>query len=135
MEDKMASIYGIEESNAQGFIENNFVCLPHSADDKLDLHNTVSPISNEDIVFIKHCISKSGLQIKAIGVVKSEFPLDVDSEYCLPVEWLWLGEIFLKNFDENFLLRESPYYEEHDILVQRAVIDLLPEKYKLTQEW
>lgn len=127
----MASIFGIEESNEQGFIENNFVCLPHAVNGKVDLHNTVSPIKNEDIIFIKHCASESDLQIKAIGVVKSDVPFDVDSEFCLPVEWLWRGKIFLKQFDENFLLRESQYYEEHDILVQRAVIDLLPEKYKV----
>jgi len=131
----MASIYGIEESNAQGFIENNFVCLPHADNGEIDLHNTVAAIKNEDIVFIKHCASESGLQIKAIGVVKSDVPFDVDSEFCLPVEWLWLGEVVLKNFDENFLLRKSQYYEEHDILVQRAVIDLLPEKYKVKPEW
>jgi len=131
----MASIFGIEESNEQGFIENNFICLPHAANGKIDLHNTVSPIRNEDIVFIKHCASKSSLLIKAIGVVKSDVPIDVDSEFCLPVEWLWLGEEVLENFDENFLLRESQYYEEHDILVQRAVIDLLPEKYKVKPEW
>ena len=131
MEDEMASIFGIEESGEQGFIENNFVCLPHEVNGKIDLHNTVAPIRNEDIVFIKHCESKSSLQIKAIGVVKSEVPFDVDSEFCLPVEWLWRGEKVIKQFDENFLLRKSQYYEEHDILVQKAVIDLLPEKYKV----
>jgi hypothetical protein len=26
-------------------------------------------------------------------------------------------------------------YEEHDILVQREIINLLPEKYQLPQEW
>lgn len=131
----MASMFGIEENNAQGLIENNFVCLPHSPGGKIDLHNNVSPISNEDIVFIKHCESESSLQIKSIGVVKSGYPLDVDSEVCFPVEWVWLGEKILKNFDENFSLRCSPLYEEHDILVQREIINLLPEKYKLTQEW
>jgi hypothetical protein len=131
----MASMFGIEENNAQGLIENNFVCLPHSLGGKIDLHNTVSHISNEDIVFIKHCASESSLQIKSIGVVKSDFPLDVDSEVCFPVEWVWLGEKILKNFDENFSLRGSSLYEEHDILVQREIINLLPEKYKLPPEW
>jgi len=130
----MASIFGFEECNALGFIENDFVCLPHSPDGKIDLHNTVSPIRNEDIVFIKHCL-ESSLKIEAIGVVMSEFPCDVDSEVCLPVDWLWLGEKVIKNFDENFSLRVSPFYEEHDILVQREIINLLPEKYKLIQEW
>lgn len=131
----MASMFGIEENNAQGLIENNFVCLPHSLGGKIDLHNTVSHISNEDIVFIKHCATESSLQIKSIGVVKSTYPLNVDSDVCFPVEWVWQGEKILKHFDENFSLRGSPLYEEHDILVQREIINLLPEKYKLTQEW
>jgi hypothetical protein len=131
----MASMYGIEENNAKGLVENNFVCLPHSPSGKIDLHNTVSPISNEDIVFIKHCESESRLKINSIGVVKSDFPFDVDSEICFPVEWVWMGEKIIKNFDENFSLRGSPLYEEHDILVQREIINLLPEKYKLAQEW
>ncbi len=131
----MASIFGFEERNALGFIEHDFVCLPHSPDGNIDLHNTVSPIRTEDIVFIKHCLSGSSLKIEAIGVVKSEFPSDVDSEVCLPVEWLWLGEKVIKHFDENFSMRGSPIYEEHDIVVQREIINLLPEQYQLPQEW
>ena len=49
----MATFFGIEERNAQGFTENKIVCLPRLPDGKPDLHSIVSAIKKEDIVFIK----------------------------------------------------------------------------------
>jgi len=131
----MAAFYGIEEHNAQGFLENKIVCLPRSPDGKLDLHSIVSSIKNEDIVFIKHCKPKSTLHIKAIGVVLSDYPTENDLGVCLPVDWVWRGEKVLENFEEVLLLNDNPLYEEHNSLVQREIINLLPEKYQSPQEW
>lgn len=131
----MTTFFGIDEHNAQGFIDKSIVCLPHALDGKFDVHGIVSPIQNEDIVFIKHCTTQSSLHIKAIGVVQSDFPTKIDSELCLPVEWVWQGEKVLENFDEILSLCGSALYEEHDILVQREIINLLPERYQLPQEW
>ncbi len=130
----MSAIFGFEEHNAQDFLEKRYVCLPHALDGASDLHRVVSPIKNEDIVFIKHS-SPGGLQIKAVGVVQSDFPAENDVDFCMPVEWVWLGEKVLQSFDEEYLLRDNALYEEHDIQVQRAIIDLLPEKYQMPQEW
>jgi len=33
------------------------------------------------------------------------------------------------------LLNGKPLYEEHNSLVQREIINLLPEKYQMPQEW
>ncbi len=131
----MTTFFGIDEHNAQGFIDKSIVCLPHTLDGKFDVHGIVSPIQNEDIVFIKHCTPQSSLHIKAIGVVQSDFPTKIDSELCLPVEWVWQGEKVLENFDEILSLCGNALYEEHDILVQREIINLLPERYQLPQEW
>ena len=131
----MATFFGIEERNTQGFIENHTVCLPHSPDGKTDLHSIVSHIRTEDIVFIKHCTPQFSLHIKAIGVVQSDYPIKAGIEVCLPVEWVWMGEKVLENLDEVLLLCGDALYEEHNIMVQRELINLLPEKYQLPREW
>lgn len=130
----MAAFFGVEEFNAQGFIDNRIVCLPRSPDGKSDLHGIVSAIKNEDIVFIKHCMPQFNLHIKAIGVVQSDFPTRSDFGMCFPVEWVWRGEKVLENFDEVLSLCGNALYEEHNILVQREIINLLPERYQLPQE-
>lgn len=129
----MSAIFGIEESNAQGFIEKSIVCYPHSPDGKLDLHAIVSSIRNEDIVFIKRCTPQSSLHIKAVGVVLSDYPGGSGLDTCLPVEWVWQGEKILENFGEILSLCDSAIYEEHNVVVQREILDLLPEKYKSPQ--
>ncbi len=128
----MAAFFGIEERNAQGFIDKSIVCLPHSPDGKLDLHSVVSAIKNEDIVFIKRCAPFSSLHIKAVGVVRSDYPNESSPDVCLPVEWVWQGEKVLENFDEILSLCGNALYEEHNILVQREIIDLLPQRYQLS---
>src|SRR5664279_4253216 len=100
MEDAMAAFFGIDEHNAQGFIDNSIVCLPHTSDGTFELHSVVSPMRNEDLVFIKQCSPRSAMHIKAVGIVQSNFPTTVDTEVCLPVEWVWQGEKVLENFDE-----------------------------------
>ena len=127
----MATFFGIDEHNAQGFLDRNIVCYPRSPDGKSDLHSIVSAIKNEDIIFIKHCTPQSSLHIKAVGVVRSDFPTESAPGICLPVEWVWRGEKVLENFDEVLSLCGNALYEEHNILVQREIIDLLPEKYQL----
>lgn len=130
----MAAIFGIEESSAQDFVDKCIVCLPRSPDGKTDLHSIVAAIRNEDIVFIKRCMPHSSLHIKAVGVVQSDYPTESDLGTCLPVEWVWRGEKVLDNFDEVLSLCGNALYEEHNVTVQREIINLLPEKYKLSQE-
>ena len=129
----MTAMFGIEESNAQGFLEKNMVCYPHSLDGKVDLHGVVSAIKSEDIVFIKHCTPQTSLHVKAVGVVRSDYPAGGGADTCLPVDWVWRGEKILDNFGEELSLCGNALYEEHNVVVQREIIDLLPEKYKLRQ--
>ena len=131
----MATFFGIDELSAQGFLDKNIVCMPHAADGEEDVHAIVSHIKNEDIVFIKHCTPQHSLHIKAVGIVQSDYPTESDLGVCLPVKWVWQGEKVPENFDEELSLCGEPLYEEHNILVQKEIIDLLPEKYRLPQEW
>lgn len=129
----MTAMFGIDETQAQGFIEKSIVCYPRSPDGKLDLHGIVSAIKNEDIVFIKRCTPGASLHIKAVGIVQSDYPDESYLNTCLPVEWVWQGEKILEDFGEELSLCGQAIYEEHNIVVQREIIDLLPEKYKLVQ--
>lgn len=131
----MSAIFGIEERNAQGFVDKNIVCFPRTPDGKLELHSIVSAIKNEDIVFIKHCTPESSLHVKAVGVVQSDYPTDSERGVCLPVKWVWQGEKVLDNLDEVLSLCGDALYEEHNIMVQREIINLLPAEYQLPQEW
>lgn len=131
----MTAFFGIEEREAQGFLDKGIVCYPHLPDGKSDLHSIVSGIRNEDIVFIKHCTPQSSMHIKAVGVVLSDYPAGNKPGICLPVEWVWRGEKILENLDEVLSLCGNALYEEHNIMVQREITDLLPEKYQLPQEW
>ncbi len=79
----MSTFFGIEERDAQGFIDKHTVCLPHAPDGKTELHYVVSPIRKEDIVFIKHSNSPFDLHILAVGVVQSEYPAE-NIARCLP---------------------------------------------------
>ena len=130
----MTAFFGIEERNAQVLLDKSIICYPSSPDGKMDLHGIVSAIKNEDIVFIKRCQPQSSLHIKAVGVVQADYPTESDLGVCLPVEWVWQGEKTLEEFDEVLSLCGNALYEEHNILVQREIINLLPEKYRLPQE-
>lgn len=131
----MSTFFGIEETNAQALYDKDMVCLPRRPDGKLDLHNVVSPIKREDVIFLKHCATQFILQIKAVGVVKSDYPSAEQSGFCMPVEWVWLGEKMLGHFDELLSVRSGLIYEEHDILVQKEISNLLPQRYHMRQEW
>jgi hypothetical protein len=120
----MATFFGIEESQAKDFVDKGILCIPCHPDGKLDLHAVVSAVRNQDVVFIKHCDSELVLHIKAVGVVQSEY---VNQKKCLPVEWLWQGEKVPVNVDETDSLICEPFYEEHNIMVQREIVNLLNE--------
>lgn len=129
----MTAFFGIDERNAQGCIDKSVVCIPRSSDGKPDIHAVVSPIKNEDIVFIKHCTTGFNLHIKAVGVVQSDYSRASEGGACQPVKWLWQGEQAPENCDEVLSLCGEALYEEHNISVQRAIIDLLPEQYRQPQ--
>jgi len=131
----MSAFFGIDEHNAKDFIKNGMVCFPQYASGKLDIHGIVSPIKNEDIVFIKHSTTQLSLHIKAVGVVMSDFPSESHFGVCLPVKWVWQGEKTPENLDETLSLCGETLYEEHNILVQKEIIDLLPAKYRLPTQW
>jgi len=131
----MCAFFGIDEHKAQGLFDKDILCLPFSQDGKTDFHFIVSPIKYEDIVFIKHYTPQDSLHIKAVGIVQSDYLSKRVSGICLPVKWVWQGEKVPGNCDEELSLCGESLYEEHNILIQKEIIDLLPEKYRLPPEW
>jgi len=127
----MTSIFGIEGRDTQEFFEKGAVCISHTSVDRAVSHSAFYTIKNNDIVFIKHFNPQAGLRIEAVGVVRSAFITQGATDICLPVEWVWRGNVFLQNFDEMPALRCESLYEEHDILVQKEIINLLPERCQL----
>jgi hypothetical protein len=131
----MSAFFGIEESNAVNYIEWGKFCIPNHPSGEQDTHGVVSPIRNQDVVFIKHCETTSDFHIKAVGIVRSDYAVETNHLSCLPVEWVWHGDKVPINVDEVEPLSSAQFYEEHNILVQREIENLLPEKYRLSQTW
>lgn len=130
----MAAFFGIEARDARGFIGRHKVCLPHATDGNPDLQYTVAPLHREDIVFIKHCDTPRELSIRAVGVLQSDYPSDLAPDVCLPVDWVWQGEKTIEQYDESLPLCGKPFYEEHNIVIQREILELLADGFHMPRQ-
>ena len=68
------------------------------------------------------------------GLLGAELERDAQSGY-YRVKRVLQGENSIEPVDESMSLCGKALYEEHNIQVQRAIIDLLPQRYRLPQEW
>ncbi len=131
----MTAFFGIDAHNAKAFLNRGFVCVDKAGEKEKTVVNTFRSIRAEDIIFIKNFAPQTGLQVKAAGVVLSDYPNEIDSEVCIPVEWVWRGEKLIEEFDEKCSRCGDSLYEEHNITVQRELIDLMPDRLQLPKEW
>ncbi len=131
----MTSFFGIDERHAEGDIGPGVVCMDKTDPEESGLLGTFRRIATEDVVFIKHYTPQTGLTVKAIGIVLSSFATEDDKGICIPVEWIWKGDKFLEQLSEELLHCTEPVYEEFNILVQREIIDLVPDRLALPEEW
>jgi len=131
----MSAVFGVDAYNAETFLNRGFVCVDKTNENDEMVINTFRSIKAEDIIFIKSFTPQSGLQVKAAGVVLSSYPAEVESEVCIPVKWVWRGKKFIDEFDEKCSRCGDSLYEEHNITVQREIIDLMPDKLQLVNEW
>ena len=130
----MTAFFGIDEHNSEKFFEQGVVCMDNSVEKEAVLFKTFQSIRTEDIVFIKS-FTQAGLKVKAVGVVLSSFPTENELRVCIPAEWIWKGEKFIEQFGEELAHCNDSLYEEYNILVQREIINLLPRRFQLTEEW
>ncbi|MBI3902043.1 MAG: hypothetical protein HY306_03740 [Nitrosomonadales bacterium] len=131
----MAAVFGIDARNAEAFLGHDFVCLDKSKENEETVLHTFRRMRAEDIIFIKDFNPQAGLSVKAAGVVMSDYARESRTDICIPVEWVWSGEKFIGEFDEKCALCDTPFYEEHNITIQREIIDLMPGRLKLPDEW
>jgi hypothetical protein len=130
----MTAIYGIDADIAEAYLNRGFVCVDKTCEKERVALNTFRSIKAYDIIFIK-LYSAVGLQVKAIGVVLSGHPDEIDAEVCIPVEWVWRGEKLIEDLEEKCSRCGDHFYQEHNIMVQREIIDLMPCELQLPTEW
>ena len=131
----MTAVFGIDAHDAETFLQRGFVCVDKASEKEEAVLKTFRSIRAEDIIFIKDFSPQAGLHIKAAGVALSGYPAEAGSEVCIPVEWVWRGEKLIEEFDEKCSRCSDPFYEENNITVQKEIIDLMPGKLQLPDEW
>jgi hypothetical protein len=129
----MSAVFGIDEQHEHALRGGGYVCVDKQTEMKV--LDTLRSVRAADIVFVKKFSAQSGLNIKAVGIALSAFPTNWEGSVCLPVEWVWRGEKKVEPWDENCSCCADPFYEEHNITVQRELIDLMPEKLQIPPEW
>lgn len=135
MEDTMTTFFGIDEHHTDSTLDHGLVCLDKSNEKEAVLLGTFRRIATEDVIFVKHYTPQTGLTVKSVGIVLSSFATEDDKGICIPVEWIWKGEKFLEQLGEELIHCGEPIYEEFNILVQREIIDLAPDRLELPEEW
>jgi hypothetical protein len=130
----MTAIFGIDADIAEEYLNRGFVCVDKTCEKERVALNTFRSIKTDDIIFIK-LYSAVGLQVKAIGVVLSGHTDEIDAEVCIPVEWVWRGEKLIDELEEKCSRCADSLYQEHNIMVQREIIDLMPGELQLPNEW
>lgn len=131
----MSAVFGIDEQDVTISRDHRAVYMNRIAADGTDMLHALHHVSPEDIVFLKHYTHQDGLDVSAIGVVESHCPQRWSELACFPVHWVWEGKFHIRNPDEENCLRSKALYEEYDIEVQRELLDLMPEGFKLAPEW
>lgn len=131
----MTAVFGIDAHDAENFLKGGFVCLDKTSQQEEAVLNTFRSIRTEDIIFIKSFTPQAGLQVKAAGIAMSGSAAENNAGVCIPVKWVWRGEKRIEEFDEKCSRCGDPFYEEHNITVQRELIDLMPGKLQLPKEW
>ena len=131
----MTAVFGIDSYNAETFLKRGFVCVDKAGEKGEVALNTFRCIRAEDIIFIKQFTPQAGLQVKAAGIALSSYANESDAEVCIPVEWVWQGEKQIDEFDETCSRCGDSFYEEHNITVQREIMDLMSGKLQLPDEW
>ena len=108
------------------FLEKGCACVGWPEADAPPAHAILRHLRAGDIVFIKAFTPKSGLTIKAIGLVKKGRVRPFgDLGDGVPVRWVWNGKERVGKLDDKWPVRSVTIYEEYHPKVQTRVMDLL----------
>lgn len=131
----MSTFFGIEVQGSDEFLNHGAACLDKSNKTESSLLGIFRTIRTEDVIFLKSFSPQTGISVKAIGVVLPGYPSENSKEICMPVEWYWKGNNLIEIYGETYNHCSDYLYEEHNIWIQRQLIDLMPNRYKLPEEW
>lgn len=135
MEEIVAAFFGIDAHDKEAFLTHGMVCVEKSRPSEAALLNTFRSIRKDDVIFIKEFSHQSGLNVKAAGVILSDYPDESEYGVCFPVDWAWEGEVRIAEFGEEAPSCSDPVYEEFNIWVQKKIMELFPRKFELPEEW
>lgn len=111
------------------FLRQNKVCTCCTKEENPSMHASFRRLGREDVVFIKTSTPQIGLTVKAVGIVTSGNTFKDGLGICVPVQWLWKGNMLIENIDDSCPFRGDMIYEELNAWVQRKIMELLPDKY------
>jgi hypothetical protein len=131
----MSAVFGIDAAHAEALFDNGFLCVDLARGRREGTLSTFRSIRAEDVVFIKQFTPQSGLYVSAAGVALSDHSTEIGAYVCVPVRWVWRGEKRIEAQDEQLLHGVDACYKEHNITVQREIIELAPHKLQLPQAW
>jgi hypothetical protein len=135
MEEAMSAFFGMDAQGSEEFLNHGSVCMDKTTERETVLLTTFRGIRTEDIIFIKNFSPETGISIKAVGVVLSGLATENESTLCMPVEWCWRGEKHIEVSSEEYSHCNDYIYEEYNIWIQREILQLLPKKFQLAEEW
>lgn len=127
------AIYGItagpHEVLLKEFLDNSKACTGRKNTGSRSSLFLFRQFRVEDIIFIKAFTPQSGLKVKAVGIVTSDSRSESDQGSCISVRWVWKGNKFIEDMDDNCPERSDSIYEEFNPWVQRELMDLMPASY------
>jgi len=108
------------------FVTKGFACIGWDEHDAPPAHTILRQLRTGDLIFIKSFVPKTGLTIKAVGIITEGKVREVDDLGTgVPVRWIWTGEERVGILKDKWPVRSVTIYEEHHPYVQAKVIDLL----------
>lgn len=111
------------------FIEHGIACIGWDENDAPTLFNVMKTIQVGDIIYLKSYPIRSGLRIKAIGIVNSTKAIDEklknDFGRGIHVQWL-VSDLPVTEFSKDkYNVRRNTLYEEYSEEIQQYVINMI----------
>lgn len=111
---------------AKDFIKQGRACIGWSLEEGKTLFRVMSQIKVGDIMYIKSKGTRTGLRIKAIGIVESSEIEEVKNlGFGIRVKWL-VTELPQKEFgNDKYNVRCNTIYEEYNEEIQQYIVNMI----------
>lgn len=127
------AIFGIgalyDTDVTKDFLSRSVACVGWNKRDAPPAHAILRQIRTGDLIFIKSWNPRSGLIVKAVGIVTEGRVRPVRNLGSgVPVQWVWAGEVRIGKLKDKWPVRTVTLYEEQHPSVQSRIIALLLSK-------